>query len=55
MKTELKNVVDILARIDALVIECDGIGEDDCSELVRLRAMLADITNQKTEPKELAR
>lgn len=34
---------DICARIEALVIECDGIGEDDCAELVRLRALLTDL------------
>jgi len=29
-------------RIEALEIECDGIGEDECAELVRLRAWLAE-------------
>jgi hypothetical protein len=34
---------DIRDRIEALEIECDGIGEDENVELVQLRAQLAEL------------
>lgn len=34
---------DVRARIEALEIECDGVGENDCAELQRLRAQLAEL------------
>lgn len=34
---------EIIARIEALEIECDGVGENDCTELVRLNALLGSV------------
>lgn len=34
------NVRDLIERAEALETECDGLGEDECTELVALRALL---------------
>jgi len=45
--TTVDEVRDIRDRIEALEIECDGIGEDDCKELISLRAQLAQLGDPK--------
>ena len=41
LQKQLEAADAINARIKALEIECDGIGEDNCAELVALRSMIA--------------
>ena len=41
--TTRDDVRDLRDRIEALEIECDGVGENDCVELQRLRAQLAEL------------
>lgn len=40
LQKQLEAADAINARIKALEIQCDGIGEDDCAELVALRSMI---------------
>lgn len=45
---------DLQARIWALEDQCDGIGEDECTELVQARAMLRALREVGIEPARAA-